>query len=141
MAVTVSATVETAMEDAACNAWADSIDGGPAAGKYVLYIVGGTTIVATCTGQDPFFGPAASGVATQSGTAVGSGAAVPGNAGQVVVFKAFTSTDVEVWSGAVARAASDLNVDDGKAVADSVIIDANATVTLSGIQLTVTLTP
>ena len=136
--VTVLAAVETAMENAACNAWADSIDGGLAAGSYHLYLADTTTEVAECVGQYPFFGASAAGVAAQSGTAVGT--LVTGSASPVTHFKARTSAGVECWNGTVAESAADLNIDD-QTIGGGVIINPGATVTLSSIQLTVTLTP
>lgn len=136
MAITIASAVETAMINAAADAWADSIDGGAGAGHIRLTLDDGTTEVATCVGQDPFFGAASNGVCTQSGTAVDSDAT--GSASAVTKFQARTSDNTEVWNGAVAESGSDLNIDDGSA-GGGVIIDTNAVVTLSSITLTVTL--
>jgi hypothetical protein len=134
--VTIASAVQTAMIDAAANAWADSIDAS-GAGQIVLFLADGTTEVATCVGSNPFFGAATAGVCTQSGNATDS--AATGNASAVTLFEAQTGAAAVVWSGTVAESGADLNIDDGTA-GGGVIIDANAVVTLSNITLTVTLT-
>jgi hypothetical protein len=136
MAITIASAVQTSMINAAANAWADSIDGGAGAGQIVLFLADGVTEVATCVGQDPFFGAAVAGVATQSGNAVDT--AATGNVGAVTLFEAQTSDGTVVWDGTVAESGADLNIDDGTP-GGGVIIDTNAVVTLSNITLTVTL--
>lgn len=138
MAITIASAVQTSMINAAANAWADSIDGGAGAGHIRLTLADGTTEVATCVGQDPFFGSAVAGVCTQSGNAVDS--AATGNAGAVTLFQARDSDNTECWNGTVSESGGggDLILDDGSA-GGGVIIDANAVVTLSNITLTVTL--
>jgi hypothetical protein len=137
MAITLASGTETAAINAACNAIVDLLDEGSTAGHIRLTLADGTTEVATCVGQDPFFGAATAGVATQSGTAVDS--AATGNAAAVTIFQARDSDDVLRWSGTVAESAADLNIDDGTP-GGGVIIEENAVVTLSGIEFTVTLT-
>jgi hypothetical protein len=133
MAITLASAVATAARNAACNAIVDSLDDGSGAGRIVLLTAGAAT-VATCVGQDPFFGAASNGVATQNGTAVDSAAA--GNASAVTTFSARDSDGVEKWNGTVAESAADLNIDDGTP-GGGVIIETNAVVTLSSISFTV----
>lgn len=135
MAVTIAAAVETAMINAAANAWADSIDTG-GAGAYWLYLADGTTEVATCVGPATFFGAAVAGVCTQASAA--TDIAATGNVAAVTNFKARNGAGTEVWSGTVGESGADLNISDGT-VDTNVIIDTNAVVTLTGITLTVTL--
>lgn len=135
MAITLSSAANTAAINAAADAVADLVDGGAGAGHIRLTLTDGTTEVATCVGQDPFFGAAAAGVATQSGNAVDSSAT--GSASAVDTFQLRDSNNAEVLSGAVAESASDLNIDDGTA-GGGVIIDAGATVTLSNCTITFT---
>lgn len=135
MAITLASAVETAAINAACDAIVDSLDAGSGSGQIVLYLANGTTEVATCVGQKPFFGAATGGVATQSGTAVDSSAT--GNVAAVTLFEAQTSAGTECWSGTVAESAADLNIDDGTP-GGGVIIEAGAVVTLSSITFTVT---
>jgi hypothetical protein len=136
MAITLASATETAAINAACNAIVDLLDEGSGAGHIRLTLADGTTEVATCVGQDPFFGAAAAGVATQSGTAVDS--AATGNASPVTLFQARDSDNTLRWSGTVGESGADLNIDDGDTDGD-VIIEPNAVVTLSSIQFTVTL--
>lgn len=135
MAITLSEAAETAAVNAACNAIVDLLDAGSGAGHIRLTLANGTTEVATCVGQDPFFGNAVAGVATQSGSAVDSDAT--GNVAAVTLFQARDSDNNEVWSGTVAESAADLNIDDGTP-GGGVIIEAGAVVTLSSITFTVT---
>lgn len=135
MTITVSAAAETAAINAACNAIVDLVDvSGP--GHIRLTLADGTTEVATCIFANPAFGAAAAGVATQSGSAVDS--AATGNVAAVTKFQARDGANTEVWNGAVAESASDLNIDDGTP-GGGVIIETNAVVTLSSITFTVTL--
>jgi len=136
MAITLSSAASTAARNAACNAIVDLLDGGAGAGHIRLTLENGTTEVATCVGQDPFFGDAAVGVATQSGTATDS--AATGNAAAVTRFQARDSDNNTIWDGLVGESGSDLNIDDGTA-GGGVIIEANAVVTLSSISFTVSL--
>lgn len=136
MAITLESAVETLAINAACNAIVDSLDAGSGAGHIRLTLDNGTTEVATCVGSDPFFGNAADGVATQSGTAVDASAT--GNVAAVTKFQARDSDGNTKWSGSVAESAADLNIDDGTP-GGGVIIDADAVVTLSSITFTVTL--
>lgn len=135
MAITLSEAAETAAVNAACNAIVDLLDAGSGAGHIRLTLADGTTEVATCVGQDPFFGNAVAGVATQSGSAVDSDAT--GNVAAVTLFQARDSDNNMVWSGTVAESAADLNIDDGTP-GGGVIIEAGAVVTLSSITFTVT---
>lgn len=135
MAITLSVAAETAAVNAACNAIVDLLDAGSGAGHIRLTLANGTTEVATCVGQDPFFGNAVAGVATQSGSAVDSDAT--GNVAAVTLFQARDSDNNMVWSGTVAESAADLNIDDGTP-GGGVIIEAGAVVTLSSITFTVT---
>lgn len=135
MAITLSEAAETAAVNAACNAIVDLLDAGSGAGHIRLTLANGTTEVATCVGQDPFFGNAVAGVATQSGSAVDSDAT--GNVAAVTLFQARDSDNNMVWSGTVAESAADLNIDDGTP-GGGVIIEAGAVVTLSSITFTVT---
>jgi hypothetical protein len=135
MAVTIASAVQTAMINAAANAWADSIDAS-GSGQIVLFLADGTTEVATCVGSNPFFGAAVAGVCGQSGNAVDT--AATGNVAAVTLFEAQTGAGTKVWEGTVAESGADLNIDDGT-VGSGVIIDPNAVVTLSNITLTVTL--
>lgn len=136
MAITLSETAETAAINAACDAIVDLLDAGSGAGHIRLTLANGTTEVATCVGQDPFFGSASDGVATQSGSAVDSDAT--GNVSAVELFQARDSDGTEVWNGSVAESGADLNIDDGSA-GGGVIIEAGAVVTLSSITFTVAL--
>ena len=135
MAIVIEAAVETAMINAAANAWADSID-ATSAGAYWLYLANGTTEVATCRGPATFFGAAVAGVCTQASAATDTDAT--GNVAAVTVFIARNGADGEVWRGSVGESGQDLNISDGT-VDTNVIIDTNAVVTLTGITLTVTL--
>lgn len=135
MAITLSEAAETAAVNAACNAIVDLLDAGSGAGHIRLTLANGTTEVATCVGQDPFFGNAVAGVATQSGSAVDSDAT--GNVAAVTLFQARDSDNNMVWSGTVAESGADLNIDDGTP-GGGVIIEAGAVVTLSSITFTVT---
>ena len=134
MAITLASSVATAARNAACDAIVDSLDAGSGAGRFVLTLADGSTVVATCVGQDPFFGAATAGTATQSGTAVDS--AATGNGSAVTRFFARDSDNTLCWEGTVAESGADLNIDDGTP-GGGVIIEANAVVTLSSIQFTV----
>lgn len=136
MAITLASAAETAAINAACDAIVDLLDAGTGAGHIRLCLADGTTEVATCVGQDPFFGGATAGVATQSGNAVDSDAT--GSASAVTTFQARDSNNATVWSGTVAESGADLNIDDGSA-GGGVIIEAGAVVTLSSIAFTVAL--
>jgi hypothetical protein len=133
MAITLASAVATAARNGACDAIVDSLDAGAGAGRIVL-LTEADAVVATCVGQDPFFGAASNGVATQSGTAVDPAAV--GNASAVTKFSARDSDAVEKWNGTVAESGADLNIDDGTP-GGGVIIEANAVVTLSSITFTV----
>lgn len=138
MAITLSTAANNAAINAACDAIVDLLDAGAGAGHIQLTLADGTTEVATCVGQDPFFGNAGAvtpGEAAQSGNAVDSDAT--GNVAEVTLFQARDSDNTEVWNGTVAESGADLNIDDGTVDA-SVIIEAGATVTLSSITFTVT---
>lgn len=135
MAITLSAAAATAARNAACNAIVDLVDvAGP--GHIRLTLADGTTEVATCAFQNPAFGTAVAGVATQSGNAVD--AAATGNAAAVTLFQSRDGNSLEVWNGTVAESGADLNIDDGT-VGGGVIIQANAVVTLSNITFTVSM--
>lgn len=136
MAITLAGAVETLAINAACDAIVDSLDAGSGAGRIVLLLNDGETEVATCVGQDPFFGSAVAGVATQNGTAVDSNAT--GSESAVTIFQAQDSDGVVKWSGTVAESGADLNIDDGSA-GGGVIIEPGAVVTLSSITFTVAL--
>jgi hypothetical protein len=136
MAITLSEAAEEAAVNAACNAIVDLLDAGSGSGYIELQLDDGSTEVATCVGQKPFFGAAADGVATQSGSAVDSDAT--GSASAVTKFAACDSDDNTVWSGSVAESDADLNIDDGTE-GSGVIIEEGAVVTLSSIQFTVAL--
>lgn len=135
MAITLASAAETAAINAAANAVADLVDAGSTAGHIRLTLPNGTTEVATCVGQDPFFGNAAAGVATQSGNAVDSDAT--GNASAVTTFQLRDSDNTTVLDGSVGESGEDLNIDDGTA-GGGVIIEAGATVTLSSCTITFT---
>jgi hypothetical protein len=136
VAITLATAAATAAKNAACDAIVDRLDQGSGPGHIRLTLTDGTTEVATCVGNDPFFGNAVNGVASQNGNAVDSSAT--GNAAAVTKFQARSSDNTEHWNGAVAESASDLNVDDGTP-GGGVIIPADAIVTLSGITFTVTI--
>lgn len=135
MAIILAAATETAAINAACNAIVDLVDVS-GAGHIRLTLPNGTTEVATCTFQNPAFGAAASGVATQSGNAVDADAT--GNGSAVTLFQARNGASTEVWNGTVAESGADLNIDDGT-VGGGVIIQAGAVVTLSNITFTVSM--
>lgn len=133
MAITLASAANTAAINAACDAIVDLVDvSGP--GHIRLTLDDGTTEVATCTFQNPAFGAAAAGVATQNGNAVDS--AATGSASAVTKFQARDGANAEVWNGTVAESAADLNIDDGTP-GGGVIIETNAVVTLSSITFTV----
>lgn len=136
MAIVLESAAETAAVNAACNAIVDLLDAGSGSGYIELQLDDGSTEVATCVGQKPFFGNATAGVATQSGSAVDSDAT--GSASAVTKFAACDSDDNVIWTGSVGESASDLNIDDGTA-GGGVIIEAGAVVTLSSIEFTVAL--
>jgi hypothetical protein len=136
MAITLAAATQTAAINAACDAIVDLLDAGATAGHLRLTLEDGTTAVATCVGQDPFFGAAAAGVATQNGTAQDTGAV--GNAAAVTKFQARDSDNTERWNGTVAESGADLNIDDQNP-GGGVIIQAGAVVTLSNITFTVSM--
>ena len=136
MATTLSAAAETAAINAAADAVAALVDAGAGAGHVRLTLDDGTTEVATCVGQDPFFGAAAAGVAAQSGNAVDTDAT--GNAAAVTKCQLRDSDNTEVLNAAVAESASDLNIDDGTP-GGGVIIAAGAVVTLSSLAIAFTL--
>lgn len=132
MAITLASGAETAAINAAANAVAVLVDAGSTAGHIRLTLANGTTEVATCIGEDPFFGSATAGVCTQNGDAIDPDAT--GNAAAVTLFQLRDSDNATVLSGTVAESGGDLNIDDGDTDGD-VIIEPNAVVTLSGITL------
>lgn len=136
MAIDLSSAAETAAINAACDAIVDLLDAGSTAGHIRLTLNDGTTEVATCIGQDPFFGSATGGVATQSGSAVDS--AATGSASAVTKFQARDSDNTMVFNGTVVPVggSGDLEVDDGRADVD-VVIDTNAVVTISSCTFTI----
>jgi hypothetical protein len=134
VAITLSAATEEAAINAACNAIVDRLDAGSGPGHIRLTLANGTTEVATCVGQDPFFGNASSGIAAQNGSATDPDAT--GNVAAVTLFQARDSTNTQHWSGTVAESSADLNVDDGTP-GGGVIIPAGSVVTLSSIQFIV----
>jgi hypothetical protein len=129
---TLAAGAITAARNGAANAVAALVDAGSGAGRIRL-LTAGSTLVATCIGQDPFFAAASGGTATQSGSAVDSNAT--GNASAVTQFQLRDSDNNDVITGTVAESAADINIDDGSA-GGGVIIEAGATVTLTGIAIT-----
>lgn len=133
---TLATAAATAAINAAADAVADLVDAGSAAGHIRLTLADTTTAVATCVGQDPFFGTASGGVATQSGNAVDSDAT--GNAAAVTTFQLRNSDAGNVITGSVAESGADINIDDGTA-GGGVIIEAGATVTISGVTITFTI--
>lgn len=133
MAITLSAAASTAAINAACNAIVDLVDGGAGAGTIVLYTAAAGE-VARLTFSDPAFGSAAAGVATANSITNDSDAA--GSASPVTNFGVEDSDVVEIWTGAVAESASDLNIDDGTP-GGGVIIDVNAVVSISAITFTI----
>lgn len=137
MAITLATAAETAAENGAADAVADLFDVGSAAagGQIVLYTASDVE-VARCIGQNPFFGDASSGTATQNGDAVDNDAA--GHADPVTNFGAEDRDGTEILTGSVGESGEDMNIDDGT-VDGSVVIDTNAVVTLSSIQLTFSL--
>lgn len=130
---TLATAAATAAINAAANAVADLVDAGSGAGHVRLCLANGTTEVATCVGQDPFFGNASGGVCTQSGSAVDNDAT--GNAAAVETFQLRDSDNANVITGTVAESGADINIDDGTA-GGGVIIEAGATVTLTGLTIT-----
>ena len=133
MAITLSSAASTAAINAACNAIVDLVDGGAGAGTIVLKTAVDAE-VARLTFSDPAFGSAAAGVATANAITNDSDAA--GNASPVTKFAVEDSDVVEVWTGAVAESASDLNIDDGTP-GGGVVIDTNAVVSISSITFTI----
>jgi hypothetical protein len=131
MATLASAAI-TAARNGAANAVAALVDAGSGAGRVVL-MTAGDTVVATCVGQDPFFGASSGGTATQSGNAVDANAT--GNASAVTKFALRDSDAADVITGTVAESAADINIDDGTP-GGGVIIEAGATVTLTGLTIT-----
>ncbi len=133
MAITLQAATITAAINAACDAIVDLIDAGAGPGTIVLQTAGDVE-VATLTFADPAFGSAAAGVATAG--AIVNDSDATGNVAAVTKFRVFDSDITEVFDGAVAESASDLNIDDGNP-GGGVVIDVNAVVSISSITFTV----
>jgi len=133
VAITLSSAASTAAINAACDAIVDLVDGGAGAGTIKLRTAADAE-VATLTFSDPAFGSAAAGVATANSITNDSDAT--GSASAVTKFTVEDSDLTEIWNGAVAESASDLNMDDGTP-GGGVIIDTNAVVSISAITFTI----
>jgi hypothetical protein len=133
MATLASAAI-TAARNGAADAVADLVDLGStnSQGRVILRTAG-NDVVATCLGQNPFFGAASGGTATQAGSAVDANAA--GNASAVTNFRLVDRNVADIITGSVAESGADINIDDGTE-GGGVIIENGATVTLTGLTIT-----
>ena len=122
-------TLATGARDAACNGIVDLVDvSGPGTIeiKTAASTVAGTNEAATLTFAATAFGASSTGTAT-AGTIVSDTSATGGT---VTDYTVFDGLGAAIWQGAVATAASDLNL-------SSTTIGVGDTVSISAVTLTV----
>lgn len=118
-------TLSTAARNAAANAIAALVDGGPAAGQLVFRTVADAE-VATLTMSDPAFGAAATGVCTANAITGDTNA----TGGTTTKFTLEDSTATVVLTGTVGTSGADINL-------SSTTIGAGDSVDVSSLTLTV----
>ena len=132
MAITLSGAATTAAVNAACDAIVDLVDvSGPGT---IQLQTAASAEVATLTFANPAFGAASGGVANSN--PIVSDSSATGSASAVTKFVVYNGAATEVWNGTVAESGADLNIDDGTP-GGGVIIDASATVSITGIAFTI----